>query len=219
MALGRFIQRRTGQTGPASADRPAEKQLRLIVGLGNPGREHAGSRHNMGFEVVDLLAELLGVAVRRRKFGSLVGEAGHGDKKLILVKPQEFMNRSGQAVRAAVDFYRLAPGSLLVIMDDMALEPGRIRIRASGSAGGHNGLADVIEKLGTTQVARLRVGIGAAPGPEWRDWVLSKPSPEERKLLETGALKARDAALCWVDKGIAAAMNIFNAPADTGGKR
>ncbi len=210
MGLGKFLNDRLGKRRPQG--QPAEaRQLRLIAGLGNPGKEYSGTRHNIGFEAIDMLAALLGAEVKKKKFGSLVGEAEHDGKKLILMKPQEFMNCSGQAVATAAGFYKVAASDILVITDDMALEPGRIRVRASGSAGGHNGLADIIEKMGTTELARLRVGIGKAPGPQWRDWVLTRPSAEDRKLLDAGLVKARDAALCWIEKGAAAAMNVFNA--------
>ncbi len=187
------------------------RQIRLIAGLGNPGKEYSGTRHNIGFEVLDMLAGAMGADVKKKKFGALAGEAEYHGKKLILIKPQEFMNCSGQAVAAAAGFYKVAHGDILLITDDMALEPGRIRLRASGSAGGHNGLADIFEKLGTNRLSRLRVGIGKAPSPQWRDWVLSRPSAEERKLLDAGVARAKDAALCWIEKGIAAAMNSFNA--------
>jgi PTH1 family peptidyl-tRNA hydrolase len=168
----------------------------------------------MGFEVIDLLAETLGERVLKKKFGALVGEAERDGKKLILVKPQEFMNRSGQAVATAAGFYKLAPADILIVADDMALEPGRLRVRASGTAGGHNGLADIIEKLGTINVARLRIGIGKAPGPEWRDWVLTRPASADRKLMDAAVARGRDAALCWIDKGVTTAMNSFNAAED-----
>ena len=136
-------------------------QMKMVVGLGNPGEEYADTRHNIGFKVIDSLAKALAIDVRKRKFGARVGLGEFGDKKLILLKPWQFMNRSGEAVAKAVGFYKLPLSELLVVTDDMALEPGRIRIRAKGSAGGHKGLADIIEKLGTNQFGRLRVGIGA----------------------------------------------------------
>lgn len=215
MGLGKFLLHEPGK-GEVNNVEPAGRETKMIVGLGNPGSEYAGTRHNIGFEVIDLLAEMFGESVKKKKFGALVGEAGRGDKKLILVKPQEFINRSGQAVATAAGFYKLAPADILIIADDMALEPGRLRIRASGSAGGHNGLADIVEKLGTIEVARLRVGIGKAPSAEWRDWVLTRPSQADRKLLDAAVARARDAALCWIDKGVSTAMNSFNAAEDAG---
>jgi peptidyl-tRNA hydrolase, PTH1 family len=214
MGLAKFLHH-SSQDRQEHAAEATGRQVKMIVGLGNPGSEYAGTRHNIGFEVIDLVAETLGESVKKKKFGALVGEAQRGDKKLILVKPQEYMNRSGQAVATAAGFYKLTPADILIVTDDMALEPGRLRVRASGSAGGHNGLADIIEKLGTTEVARLRIGIGKAPGPQWRDWVLTKPSAADRQLMDAAVVKGRDAALCWTDNGVTAAMNGFNAADDT----
>jgi PTH1 family peptidyl-tRNA hydrolase len=185
-------------------------EAKMVVGLGNPGREYVGTRHNTGFRVIDALAEKLGVEVRKRKFGARFGLGKFADDKLILLKPWQFMNRSGQAVATALGFYKLGANNLLVVTDDMALEPGRIRIRARGSAGGHNGLADIIEKLGTNQFARLRVGIGQSQD-EWTvDYVLDRPTVAEKLLLDAAIARARDAVLCWVESGIDEAMNKFN---------
>jgi len=182
----------------------------MVVGLGNPGGEYADTRHNVGFKVIDALAEALGTKVTRRKFGGRVGEGEFAGKELILLKPWEFMNQSGQAVATAVGFYKLDAGDLMVVSDDMALEPGRIRVRARGSAGGHKGLADIIAKLGTDEFARCRVGIGQCP-EEWAvDYVLSDPAEVEKRLLEQAVIKAREAVLCWVEFGVEEAMNRFN---------
>ncbi len=185
-------------------------EVRMIVGLGNPGKKYAGTRHNIGFEVIDCLAEKLGVKVKKKKFGAVFGEAGHLDKKLILLKPWEFMNCSGQAVATAAGFYRIELSQLLVVTDDMALEPGRIRIRAKGSSGGHNGLADIIEKVKSEQVNRLRLGIGESGNRQWYDYVLSRPNKEQRILLDEAIVKARQAVYCWIERGIEAAMNEYN---------
>jgi len=185
-------------------------EVKMVVGLGNPGAEYVHTRHNIGFKVIDSLAEALGVTVRRRKFGSRLGEAEFAHKKLILLKPWQFMNRSGQAVATVVGFYRVALSDLLIVTDDMALEPGRMRIRAKGSAGGHNGLADIIEKLGTDRFARLRIGIGKSSGQEAVDYVLDKPAEAEMPLLCEATDMAQDAVLCWIQYGIEAAMNRFN---------
>jgi peptidyl-tRNA hydrolase, PTH1 family len=213
MGLGKFLLHTFGNREVKTVE-PAGREIRMIVGLGNPGSEYDGTRHNMGFEVIDLLAETFGETVKKKKFGALMGEAERDGKKLILLKPQEFMNLSGQAVATAAGFYKVPPSGILIVADDMALEPGRLRIRASGSAGGHNGLSDIIEKLCTIDVARLRIGIGKAPGPQWRDWVLTRPSAADRKLMDAAVARGRDAALCWIDKGVAAAMNTFNAAED-----
>jgi PTH1 family peptidyl-tRNA hydrolase len=164
----------------------------------------------MGFEVVDLLAEALGVDVTKKKFGARFGEAQYAGKRLILLKPWQFMNRSGQAVATAVGFYKLSLRDLLVVVDDMALVPGTIRLRARGSAGGHNGLADIIQKLGTDEFARCRVGIGASGDRDAYDYVLDRPTTGEKMPLDEAAAKAREAVLCWAESGIEKAMNQFN---------
>ena len=186
-------------------------ESKMIVGLGNPGRKYEGTRHNIGFRVIDLLVSQLGIKVNKKKFGGFFGRGEFEDKKLILLKPQRYMNRSGGVVSEALGFYKLALSDLLVITDDMALEPGRMRVRARGSAGGHNGLVDIIEKLGTEEFNRLRIGIGqsGADGP-WRDYVLDEPRPEELELIETTMQKAQQAVLCWIRFGVEAAMNEFN---------
>lgn len=184
--------------------------VKMVVGLGNPGEEYVDTRHNAGFKVIDSLAETLKIDVKEKKFGACLGQGEFADKKLILLKPMQYMNHSGQVVATAVGFYKLVLSDLLVITDDMALEPGRIRIRARGSAGGHNGLADVIEKLGTENVSRLRIGIGQGGNEAAEDYVLDKPTEPERLLLDEATDKAREAVLCWVKYGIEAAMNNFN---------
>ncbi len=184
--------------------------IRLIAGLGNPGLEYEQTRHNVGFEVVDLLAKKLKVRLNKEKFSAAFGQAEFEDKKLILLKPLVFMNNSGQAVAAAANFYRLTAGAILVIADDMALEPGMIRLRAAGSAGGHNGLADIIEKLGTDQFSRLRIGIGSRNQADGRDYVLSRPSETERNLIDKAVAQAADAVIVWITEGVEAAMNRFN---------
>lgn len=192
-------------------------EIKMVVGLGNPGDEYVDTRHNMGFRAIDALAEKLTAKVNRRKFGARLTEADFADKKLILLKPWQFMNRSGQAVATAVGFYKLQLCNLLVVTDDMDLEPGRIRIRAKGSAGGHNGLADTIEKLGTNEFARCRIGIGhpRISMPDARcsssiEYVLDKPGQTDKPLLDEAISKAQDAVLCWVECGIEVAMNKFN---------
>jgi len=187
-------------------------QMKMVVGLGNPGERYIDTRHNIGFKVVDLLAKALGINVRKRSFGARLGSGEVKDKKLILLKPWRFMNRSGQVVADAVAFYKLPLDDLLVVTDDMALGPGRIRIRARGSAGGHNGLADIIDKLGDDQFARLRVGIGRSDGPQAVDYVLSAPQSDQKLLLEKTIDRAKDAVLCWMEFGAETAMNKFNSP-------
>ncbi len=180
------------------------------MGLGNPGRGYAKTRHNLGFKVIDSLAKRLDVAVKKRKFGAKLGIARFEDKELVLLKPWRFMNRSGGPVAAAVNFYGLSLSDVLVVTDDMALEPGKIRLRAKGSAGGHNGLADIIQALGTEGIARLRIGIGRSNREDAVDYVLSRPTPEQKSLLDGAIAAAGDAVLCWVQYGIEDAMNKFN---------
>lgn len=186
-------------------------EIKMIVGLGNPGQEHTGTRHNIGFAVIDVLAERLKIEVKKKRFGAVFGRGGFSDKKLILFKPWLFMNNSGRAVAAAVNFYKLEPArDLLVITDDMALEPGRIRLRKEGSAGGHKGLADIIEKLGTNKFCRLRIGIGRCNGDSAVDFVLDRPRREEKPLLTDAIERAQEAVFCWIEEGIETVMNRFN---------
>jgi PTH1 family peptidyl-tRNA hydrolase len=186
----------------------------MVVGLGNPGKEYVDTRHNAGFKVIDLLADALQASVKKKRFGACIGQAEFGDKKLILIKPMQFMNCSGQVVATSAGFYKISPDSLLVISDDMALEPGVIRIRRKGSSGGHKGLADIIEKLGTDEFGRLRIGIGQSGRETAEDYVLRKPTKKEMPLLDEAIGKARDAVLCWVEHGIEQAMNKFNETTD-----
>ncbi len=185
----------------------------MVVGLGNPGDEYADTRHNTGFRVIDALAKTLNIEVKKRKFGARFGTGEFSDKKLILLKPWNFMNRSGQAVATAVGFYKLALSNLLVVTDDLALEPGRIRLRSKGSAGGHNGLGDIIEKLGTIEFARCRVGIGGEGEEIWQsqvDYVLAEPTKTQKPLLSEAIDRAKDAVLCWIEYDIETSMNKFN---------
>jgi len=185
-------------------------EIKIVVGLGNPGDEYVDTRHNAGFRVIDSLAEHLKIKVKKSRFGARLGDGEFAGKKLILLKPWQFVNLSGQPVATAVGFYRLDIGDLLVITDDMDLEPGRIRIRPSGSAGGHKGLADIIEKLGTENISRLRIGIGQSGKEVAEDFVLDKPTETEKPLLNKAIEKGREAVLCWIECGIETAMNEFN---------
>lgn len=187
--------------------------MKIVVGLGNPGSEYADTRHNTGFNVIDSLAEALKIDVKKRKFGARLGSGEFAEKKLILLKPWNFMNRSGQVVATVAGFYKLDLENLMIVTDDMALEPGRIRIRSKGSAGGHNGLADIIEKLGTIDFARCRVGIGHCTeefGYNQVDYVLGRPDEEDKALLDKAIKNAGDAVLCWIEYGLETAMNKFN---------
>jgi PTH1 family peptidyl-tRNA hydrolase len=184
-------------------------EIRLVVGLGNPGPEYAETRHNLGFKVIEALEDTLGIEVKQRKFNARIGEGRRADRKVILMKPWTFMNRSGQAVATAVGFYKLDLRDLMVVVDDMALETGALRVRADCSAGGHNGLADIIEKLGSG-FARCRVGIGARRGDQAVGHVLGRPESQEKTRLNQAILRARDAVLCWLDFGVDKTMNEFN---------
>ena len=184
----------------------------MLIGLGNPGKEYKDTRHNIGFMVIDLIASSLKIEINKRKFGGKFGSSEIANKKVFVLKPGLLMNRSGEVVAAAAGFYKLKPADLLVITDDMWLEPGKIRIRASGSSGGHNGLADIIEKLGTEDFARLRVGIGRSENQDYVGYVLDSPDEKQGPLIKKAIESARDAALCWLEFGIERAMNKFNAP-------
>ncbi len=182
--------------------------IRLIAGLGNPGREYQRTRHNVGFMVLDRLAA---DANLRWDFSSK-WNAGWAKSDVIMVKPATFMNRSGQAVAAIANFYKIAASEVLVVLDDLALPLGRLRVRAQGSSGGHNGLESVIEHFGTEAVPRLRIGIGAAPSHGAVDYVLGRFFEEEQPLLDATIKRAAEAVKCAVDKGPIAAMNVFNQP-------
>ena len=182
----------------------------LIVGLGNPGTEYSKTRHNAGFWVIDSVAEKLNIKLDKKKFGAVFGASDYKGKKLILAKPQLFMNRSGQSVATIKGFYRIALENMLVISDDMALECGVIRLRSKGSAGGQKGLGDIIEKLGSNEFGRLRVGICSSGQIDAYDYVLGKPDSGQKQKIDEAVKKATQAVFCWVEEGIEAAMNKFN---------
>ena len=184
----------------------------LIVGLGNPGREYENTRHNAGFMVLDLLAQKLYVKIDRLKFKSLYTIAEHNGKKIMLLKPQTFMNLSGEAVVDALQFYKLDIKNAVVICDDINFDVGKLRIRAKGSDGGQNGLKNIIYLSGRNDFARVRVGIGKKPHPDYdlAKWVLSKFTNDERNLLETAIENAANAALMIADGEVDKAMNKFN---------
>ncbi len=187
--------------------------LYLIVGLGNPGREYAQTRHNAGFLLVDRLAERLGTRFRRLQFKALTTDARYGAHKVILAKPQTYMNLSGQAVGALVRFYKVPPERLLVAYDDLDLPLGTVRLRPKGGHGGHKGMRSIIERLGTQEFPRLRLGIGRPPGRmDAADYVLQRFSPDELLLMETAWTRGLEGILRWLDEGLEAAMNFVNAP-------
>ena len=184
----------------------------LIVGLGNLGDEYEGTRHNAGFEVVDLLARELGVKVQRLKFKALTAAAEVGGQKVLLMKPTTYMNLSGEAVEQAASFYKVPPERILVISDEVALPPGKLRIRASGSAGGHNGLKNIIAHIHSEQFPRIRVGVGNKPHPDYdmADWVLGRPVGADRKAMDEAEKKAAEAIGVILEKGLDRAMEKFN---------
>ena len=184
----------------------------LIVGLGNPGEKYERTRHNVGFLVVDALAERLGVPVQKLKHRALTNTVRLAGQKALLMKPVTFMNLSGEAVGDAARFYKLPPERVLVISDDTALPLGKLRLRKGGSAGGHNGLKSIIQHLGTDQFPRLRVGVGEKPHPDYdmADWVLGRLQGEDWKAMEAAVDRAADAVECVLSQGVDAAMNRFN---------
>lgn len=188
--------------------------MKVIVGLGNPGAKYAGTRHNVGFDVIDYLAAAPGCTPSREKFEAFVAELKEGAETVLLVKPLTFMNLSGRSVRAVVDFYKLPLAELLVVCDDFNLPLGKLRMRVKGSHGGQNGLRNIQAQLGTDEYTRLRIGVGQPAPGDAVDHVLSKFRPGERKAVEDAVAGAAQAALVWVRQGAAAAMNRFNAPDD-----
>src|SRR5439155_16934760 len=186
--------------------------MKIVVGLGNPGLKYAGTRHNVGFEVIDYLARGPGCSAFREKFEAFVAETKDGDEPVLLVKPLTFMNLSGRAVRAVLDFYKLPVEALLVVCDDFNLPLGKLRVRAKGSHGGQNGLRSIQEHLGTDAYARLRIGVGQPAPGDAVDFVLSKFRPGERKAAEEVVATAAQAVLVWARSGTEACMNRFNGP-------
>ena len=184
--------------------------MKIIIGLGNPGLKYAGTRHNVGFDVVDYLAAGKGTSAFREKFEAFVAELKEGDEAVLLLKPLTFMNLSGRALRAALDFYKLPVEQVLVVCDDFNLPLGKLRVRAKGSHGGQNGLRNIQDQLGTDAYARLRIGVGQPGAGEAVDFVLSKFKPGERAAVEEAVANAAQAALVWVRSGLEACMNRFN---------
>jgi len=184
----------------------------LIVGLGNPGREYEKTRHNAGFRCLDIIAESLGCRVDKLKFQGLYGQASYGGRKVFLLKPQTYMNLSGRSVLQLSAYFNIPPQRIIVLFDDISLEPGRLRIRADGSAGGHNGIKSIIQELGSQAFPRVKIGVGAKPNPEFdlAAWVLSTFSANEEKALAVSLKNAAEAALCVIDRGVPEAANRYN---------
>lgn len=216
----------------SKASCPLLTVMKILIGLGNPGRDYVGTRHNIGFDLVEQIASRLGWIANPEKFNTaaktkfdalaldgIVSLASGGSEKLLLVKPMTYMNLSGRSVQAAMSFYQLTPADVLIALDDIALPCGKIRIRAGGSSGGHNGLKDIERALGTSQYPRLRIGVDAPPPrvPQ-KDYVLGKFTPDQRISVDSALGRAAGAVLTWMDKGVEPAMNQFNAE-ETEGRR
>lgn len=184
----------------------------LVVGLGNPGREYEKTRHNAGFRGIDLLAEKLGCRIDRMKFQGLYVQTVYQGQKLYLLKPQTYMNLSGRSVLQLSAYFNIPPQRIIVLFDDISLPPGRLRIRANGSAGGHNGIKSIIAELGSQDFPRVKIGVGAKPHPEQdlADWVLSGFSASEETSLHSALQRAADSALCIIENGVSEAANRFN---------
>ena len=184
----------------------------LIVGLGNPGPEYAKTRHNIGFRCIDLLAEKLGAKIDKAKFQGLYGQADYKGNRLYLLKPLTYMNLSGVSVLQLSSFFKIPPQRIVVLFDDISLEPGRLRVRGDGSAGGHNGIKSIIAQLGSQDFPRVKIGVGAKPHPDFdlADWVLSTFSAQEEKALAVSLENGAQAALTLVTDGVSQAANKFN---------
>jgi PTH1 family peptidyl-tRNA hydrolase len=185
--------------------------MRVVVGLGNPGRQYAGTRHNVGFDVIDGLATAPGAGRFTSRFSAQVMDLMEGGEKVLLVKPETFMNLSGRCVREVMDFYQADVKDLFVICDDVNLPLGKLRIRAKGGHGGHNGLRDIQAHLGTQEFARLRIGVGGGDQEELTGHVLGRFKPSEKPVVDEAKMLALQAVSTWISQGIEACMNRFNA--------
>ena len=184
----------------------------LIVGLGNPGKDYAHTRHNVGFRALDILADKLSCKVDKGKFQGLYGQATYGGRKLFLLKPQTYMNLSGRSVLQLSAYFNIPPQRIIVLFDDISLVPGRLRVRADGSAGGHNGIKSIIAEVGSQDFPRVKIGVGGKAHPELdlADHVLSGFSSLEEKALVSALDRAADAALCIIEKGVPETANRYN---------
>jgi PTH1 family peptidyl-tRNA hydrolase len=207
--------------------------VKVVLGIGNPGRKYTATRHNVGFRVVDRVAASLGTDVRKRRLKGLLGEGSSRGERLLLVKPQTFVNLSGECARAVIDYYGAGIDSLLVVTDDVNLPLGRLRCRRGGSSGGHNGLDSIIQHLGTKDFARLRMGVGrpacaaeaassrrrpeTGPEDELVGHVLGRFSEEERHVADEAEARAAEAVLVWAESGVEECQNRFNRPEDPAG--
>jgi len=184
----------------------------LIVGLGNPGKEYEKTRHNAGYRAIDILAAKLGCKIDKAKFQGLFGQVNYAGVKLLLLKPLTYMNLSGRSVLQLSAYYQVPPQRIIILFDDISLEPGRLRVRPDGSAGGHNGIKSIIAELGSQDFPRVKIGVGAKAHSEQdlADWVLSNFSSLEEKALQTSLENAAAAALCIIEHGVPEAANRYN---------
>lgn len=184
----------------------------LLVFLGNPGLKYDNTRHNAGFRAADALSAKTGNAIKRAKFEALVADFEYGGVRVLAMKPQTFMNNSGNAVYAAASFYKIPPEHIIVVCDDINLPVGKLRLRSKGSAGGHNGLKDIIAQLGTEAFPRIRIGVGSKPHPDYDQvaWVLGRFSPEDGEVMDEAAKRACDAIEAILKEGMDRAMTRFN---------
>ena len=184
----------------------------LVVCLGNPGKQYENTRHNIGFMTADEIERRSGVKINKLRYRALTGEVKIGGRRVLVLKPQTYMNLSGEAVKLAGAFYKIPPENVIVISDDVSLPLGKLRIRANGSAGGHNGLKNIIAHLGTDAFPRIKVGVGAPEHPEHEmvDWVIGNFTPQEKKVVAEAVGRAADAVECLIEKGVSEAQNKFN---------
>ena len=183
----------------------------LIAGLGNPTREYEKTRHNVGFEAIDILADKAGTTVTEKKHKALYGKGYIGGQMVILAKPQTYMNLSGESIREIADFYKIEPENIIILCDDINLSEGQLRIRLKGSAGGHNGLKNIISHLGTQEFPRIRIGVGEKPrGMDLADYVLGRFPKEQQAVMEEAYRDAAEAACMMIEDGADAAMNHYN---------
>ena len=184
----------------------------IVVGLGNPGKKYEKTRHNVGFRVIDHLCEKYMVSSEKKKFDAICAKVSIAERNILLLKPQTFMNNSGLSVADAADFYKVPPENIIVVFDDISLDPGKLRVKRKGSAGGHNGVKSIIQLLGSEDFPRIKIGVGKKPNPNWdlANWVLSKFSDAEDKLIEETIRKVEDTLKFIVDGQIDKAMNLVN---------